>query len=146
MVLLTPSVACAEPKDAPSVDLLRDSPLSFTLLGEGPSRPWVGLGFRAEFGPLLTGRTAVVYRATPILVLGVRVTPRVDLYGGGGAGPAYVSPAIGTDRILSGLTGTVGAEVDSSFGILHAELRADAVESFGTYVKIVIGLRLAPYP
>jgi hypothetical protein len=118
----------------------------------GPFSPSLTVEMRAAAGhdEALLGPLATFYRIQPELLFGFRPLPRLELFGGGGIGSAYVVPDpgfLGARAIASGpvitLSGALGARFPWERVPLSAVARAQSVCGHGTAVTLDLALNLS---
>jgi hypothetical protein len=105
--------------------------------------PPIGLSFRAATGldDRLGGPGTSVYRAQPEILLGLHRTPDLDVFAGGGVGPAYVVRPPGRGEGFSvTASGTVGLRFPVDGARVLAIARVDGLGGGG--VTITVDLQL----
>jgi hypothetical protein len=121
-------------------------------VGTGPFSPSLTVEMRAAAGhdEALLGPLATFYRIQPEILFGFRPLPRLELFGGGGVGSAYVVPdpaILGARAIPAGpavtLSGALGARFPWERVPLSAVARAQSVCGYGAAVTLDLALNLA---
>jgi hypothetical protein len=147
LAALAPSVVRAEPSEPRS----SDDPLPrLGLRLAGPYEPTFTFEVRGTaghdeslFGPFLSA-----YRAAPEILFNIRPEPNLEIFAGGGAGPAYVvpdprAPVWVAARSAIAFSGALGARFPFQGAAVYAAARAEAVDGYGAAVMLRFAIDLA---
>ncbi len=151
LVALAPLVANAESSHATASVASHGGDMAgrFGYASTEPYAPSVVLELRAAAGhdEALLGPLAMFYRTAPELQLGIHPVPRLELFAGGGLGPAYVVPDLGAHGMSAGptfsLSGALGARFPWERVPVSAVARAESVRGYGTALTFDLALNLA---
>ncbi|MFT3776529.1 MAG: hypothetical protein QM820_65140 [Minicystis sp.] len=150
LAALAPSVAFAAPPKERRPSSASDLVPRIAFRVGGALDPSVSFVLRGAAGrdDALVGPTLRAYRAAPEIVFVLRPAPRVEIFAGGGAGPAYLvqepgAPVLFPESTVLAISASLGARFPWQGVPVTALARAESVCGHGSAVMLRLALDLA---